>query len=88
MSINIVYVFRYYEYLELANEGDVRPFYRFITECTENILDTFLWATQEYISTIPALENDSKITDLQALNINTTNFNKTSKTYFLQVYFF
>ncbi len=43
--------------LEFANEGDIRPFVRFIAECTEKTLDLFLWATTEYAtSTIPALE--------------------------------
>lgn len=51
---------RYYEYLDLANEGDIRPFVRFIADCTEKTLDLFLWATGEYTSRIPALNDDSK----------------------------
>lgn len=47
---------KYYRYLELANEGDVRPFVRFIAECTEQTLDLFLWATREYSTELPALE--------------------------------
>jgi hypothetical protein len=31
----------------MANEGDVRPFVRFIAECTEKTLDLYLWATSE-----------------------------------------
>lgn len=45
----------YYKYLEMANEGDVRPFIRFIADCTEKTLDVYLFATQEH--PIPALEN-------------------------------
>lgn len=45
----------YYKYLEMANEGDVRPFIRFIAACTEKTLDVYLYATKEY--PVPALEN-------------------------------
>lgn len=31
----------------MANEGDIRPFIRFIAECTEKTLDLYLWATSE-----------------------------------------
>ncbi|XP_062604071.1 protein adenylyltransferase FICD-like [Saccostrea cucullata] len=33
---------QYYETLEMANAGDVRPFIRFIADCTEEALDHFL----------------------------------------------
>ncbi|KAE8744434.1 hypothetical protein FOCC_FOCC008909 [Frankliniella occidentalis] len=46
----------YYKHLEMANRGDVRPFVRFIAECTERTLDLFLWATSEYAQEFPALE--------------------------------
>ncbi|XP_075217558.1 FIC domain protein adenylyltransferase [Lycorma delicatula] len=46
---------RYYRVLEIANEGDVRPFMRFIAECTEQTLDLFLWATSEFSTEVPAL---------------------------------
>ncbi|XP_054277832.1 protein adenylyltransferase Fic-like [Macrosteles quadrilineatus] len=51
---------RYYKMLELANGGDVRPFIRFIAESTEQTLDLFLWATEEYSSDIPAIESSAK----------------------------
>ena len=38
----------YYQHLVTANEGDIRPFVRFIAECTENTLDAYLWASKEY----------------------------------------
>ncbi|XP_014259522.1 adenosine monophosphate-protein transferase FICD homolog isoform X2 [Cimex lectularius] len=47
---------RYYQVLEAANEGDVRPFMRFIAECTERTLDLFLWSTSEYSSEVSAIE--------------------------------
>nr|CAD7407217.1 unnamed protein product [Timema cristinae] len=47
---------KYYEHLNHANQGDVRPFVRFIAECTEKTLDLFLWATSEYAYDFPALE--------------------------------
>jgi len=38
----------YYRHLQTANEGDVRPFIRFIALCTEKTLDAYLWASKEY----------------------------------------
>lgn len=43
----------YYHVLEVANEGDVRPFIRFIAKCTEVTLDTLLLATTEYSVALP-----------------------------------
>ncbi|XP_004615557.1 protein adenylyltransferase FICD [Sorex araneus] len=43
----------YYHVLEAANEGDVRPFIRFIAKCTETTLDTLLFATTEYSVALP-----------------------------------
>lgn len=43
----------YYHVLEVANEGDVRPFIRFIAKCTEVTLDTLLFATTEYSVALP-----------------------------------
>ena len=37
----------YYQHLETANAGDVRPFIRFIAQCTERTLDEYIWATSE-----------------------------------------
>ena len=53
---------KYYEYLEQANEGDVRPFIRFIAQCAEQTLDVYLWATTDRGSDVPALaqEDDGK----------------------------
>ncbi|XP_037076808.1 LOW QUALITY PROTEIN: protein adenylyltransferase Fic-like [Pollicipes pollicipes] len=46
----------YYRCLQLANEGDVRPFVRFIAECAEKTLDVYVWATSEYVHKIAASE--------------------------------
>ncbi|KAL0112398.1 hypothetical protein PUN28_012031 [Cardiocondyla obscurior] len=54
---------KYYEYLQLANAGDVRPFVRFIAECTEQTLDLFLWATSEFSREVPALSQETLFTD-------------------------
>lgn len=43
----------YYHVLEVANEGDVRPFIRFIAKCTETTLDMLLIATTEYSVGLP-----------------------------------
>ncbi|CAL7949479.1 unnamed protein product [Xylocopa violacea] len=53
----------YYENLQIANTGDVRPFVRFIAECTEQTLDLFLWATSEFSRQVPALGQDTLFTD-------------------------
>ncbi|KAL0979340.1 hypothetical protein UPYG_G00183840 [Umbra pygmaea] len=43
----------YYNTLDTANEGDVRPFIRFIAKCTEITLDTLLIATTEHSVGLP-----------------------------------
>ncbi|XP_042529364.1 protein adenylyltransferase FICD isoform X1 [Dipodomys spectabilis] len=43
----------YYHVLEVANEGDVRPFIRFIAKCAESTLDTLLLATTDYSVALP-----------------------------------
>ncbi|XP_075150133.1 FIC domain protein adenylyltransferase [Haematobia irritans] len=47
---------KYYQYLQIANEGDIRPFVRFIADCTEKTLDLYLWATSDLPQQIPMLE--------------------------------
>jgi len=53
---------KYYDNLQQANEGDVRPFIRFIGHCAEQTLDVYLWATTEHGSNVPELaqEDDGK----------------------------
>lgn len=46
---------KYYNFLQIANEGDIRPFVRFIADCTEKTLDLFLWATSELSYQVPLL---------------------------------
>ncbi|KAG6804170.1 adenosine monophosphate-protein transferase Fic [Apis mellifera caucasica] len=53
----------YYENLQIANTGDVRPFVRFIAECTEQTLDLFLWATSEFSRQVPALSQETLFTE-------------------------
>ncbi|KOC63330.1 Adenosine monophosphate-protein transferase FICD like protein [Habropoda laboriosa] len=53
----------YYENLRIANTGDIRPFVRFIAECTEQTLDLFLWATSEFSKQVPALSQDTLFTE-------------------------
>ncbi|NXK92303.1 FICD transferase, partial [Formicarius rufipectus] len=43
----------YYHVLEAANEGDVRPFIRFVAKCTETTLDALLIATTEHAVALP-----------------------------------
>lgn len=54
---------KYYEHLQTANAGDVRPFVRFIAECTEQTLDLFLWATSEFSRQVPALSQEILFTE-------------------------
>ncbi|XP_068232651.1 protein adenylyltransferase Fic [Palaemon carinicauda] len=42
----------YYDCLQLANQGDTRPFVRFIAHCAEKTLDVYLWATKEMLPKI------------------------------------
>ncbi|XP_074868409.1 protein adenylyltransferase FICD [Carettochelys insculpta] len=49
----------YYHVLEAANEGDVRPFIRFIAKCTETTLDMLLIATTEYSVGLPEADGSS-----------------------------
>ncbi len=37
----------YYQHLVTANDGDIRPFIRFIADCAEKTLDAYLWSTKE-----------------------------------------
>ncbi|XP_062873953.1 protein adenylyltransferase FICD [Trichomycterus rosablanca] len=49
----------YYAALDTANEGDVRPFIRFIAKCTELTLDTLLIATTEHAVGLPGASNQA-----------------------------
>lgn len=49
---------KYYDFLQIANEGDSRPFIRFIADCTEKTLDLFLWSTSELPHQVPLLSDD------------------------------
>ncbi|KAH8272190.1 hypothetical protein KR018_010650 [Drosophila ironensis] len=51
---------KYYYFLKLANEGDIRPFVRFIADCTEKTLDLYLWATSDLPHQIPLLIQTSE----------------------------
>ncbi|XP_059617299.1 protein adenylyltransferase Fic [Phlebotomus argentipes] len=46
---------QYYDALQTANEGDVRPFVRFIAECAGRTLDLYLWATGGLTPQIPLM---------------------------------
>lgn len=45
----------------MANEGDIRPFIRFIAECTEKTLDLYLWATSELPYQVPLLAEKESV---------------------------
>lgn len=53
----------YYAVLDTANEGDVRPFIRFIARCTEMTLDTLLISTTDYTVGLPAAGQDQPCPD-------------------------
>jgi len=53
----------YYDHLNTANKGDVRPFIRFIADCTEKTVDVYLWATREHFYQILELEEEMKAID-------------------------
>lgn len=47
VSIEVGDRLTYYETLELANNGDIRPFIRFISRCTERTLDEYLFLLKD-----------------------------------------
>ncbi|XP_059485970.1 protein adenylyltransferase Fic [Neocloeon triangulifer] len=62
---------KYYEYLEMANNGDIRPFVRFVADCAERTLDLYLWATSEFNAQIPALAGNQE--DYKAIIVDNDN---------------
>lgn len=63
---------RYYETLNTANNGDVRPFIRFIAECAETMLDQFLYSTVENPKEhFPQLSNSNRSGD-RVITIDST----------------
>ncbi|XP_043662941.1 protein adenylyltransferase Fic [Drosophila teissieri] len=65
---------KYYHFLKLANEGDIRPFVRFIADCTEKTLDLYLWATSDLPQQIPMLiqtesEAGERLAHMQSPNV-------------------
>lgn len=60
---------KYYDFLQLANEGDTRPFVRFIADCTEKTLDLFLWATSELSHQVPLLAQMDNFNSEEQLSI-------------------
>lgn len=56
---------QYYKYLQIANEGDPRPFYRFIAHAAECTLDAFLCSAGQCAQKrIKGSETKSRITDV------------------------
>ena len=37
----------YYKHLVTANDGDIRPFVRFIGQCTQRTLEAYIWSTKD-----------------------------------------
>jgi len=37
----------YYQHLVTANDGDIRPFVRFIAKCTARTLEAYIWSTKD-----------------------------------------
>ncbi|XP_037960576.1 protein adenylyltransferase Fic [Teleopsis dalmanni] len=59
---------KYYHFLQLANEGDIRPFVRFIADCTEKTLDLYLWATSDLPQQIPMLaQTENELANIDKL---------------------
>ena len=47
VTIKVEEKHEYYQYLDTGNNGDIRPFIRFIARCTERTLDEYLWAVSD-----------------------------------------
>ncbi|XP_058819573.1 protein adenylyltransferase Fic [Topomyia yanbarensis] len=67
---------KYYDHLQIANDGDIRPFVRFIADCTERTLDLYLWATSDLSNPIPLLAQESMAQGVPLIN----GFEETSTT--------
>lgn len=62
--INVEDKHEYYQRLQLANDGDVRPFIRFVADCTERTLDHYLMASSASSSiTVPGHLNPKTSSD-------------------------
>ncbi|XP_038619682.1 protein adenylyltransferase FICD [Tachyglossus aculeatus] len=61
----------YYHVLQVANEGDVRPFIRFIAQCTETTLDTLLIATTDYSVGLPEARSPGPPSDGRTIPVKT-----------------
>lgn len=55
VSVQVSDRWEYYECLEAGNEGDIRPFIRFIARCVSFTLDDYLYAA-ENLATYPKLQ--------------------------------
>jgi len=56
--VNVEDKHEYYQRLQMANDGDVRPFIRFVADCTERTLDHYLAASSAGSGiTVPGLVN-------------------------------
>ncbi|KAG0723129.1 Adenosine monophosphate-protein transferase Fic [Chionoecetes opilio] len=62
----------YYDGLQMANEGDTRPFVRFVAHCTEKTLDVYLWATKESLPKIEQQQEDQQNTPQNTHTEHTT----------------
>lgn len=75
------YRHKYYKYLQIANEGDIRPFVRFVADCTEKTLDLYLWATSDLPQQIPLLaQTEHTLLNIEQLITPTTTTATTSAT--------
>lgn len=69
--------YKYYEYLDMANHGDVRPFIRFVARCTERTIDEYLSVTTIYPV---GHEKHPELTDAHDINSEDTfNVDKNSQ---------
>lgn len=60
-KLTFIHRHKYYDYLQIANDGDTRPFVRFIADCTEKTIDLFLWATSELSHQVPLLSDPDEM---------------------------
>lgn len=61
VSIKIEDRLKYYETLDTANDGDVRPFIRLVAECTDRTLDEYILVTSENPSALGVNRSDNVI---------------------------
>ncbi|CAL1535776.1 unnamed protein product [Lymnaea stagnalis] len=79
VSIEVSDRLTYYETLQQANDGDIRPFIRFISKCAERTLDEYLSVTSEESDVIlPSTIHRNKFKPSERIIVSDSDFDDES----------